>query len=236
MTETLPPDAPDAAMIDEAVQYINERVAAHVYRGSLEIGEYVLERFFGNDIQLAGSKSRYKPVSYRKLCDHPDLAVSRFTLMNMVKTAVQVQFLISGGIPVDRLNYSQQVFLARLENNEEKLALARECIDAGILAEDLKARVREICDQSGSLSPVAAVRKYLDRINRWMLRMSVPEGMTDRTVIAGADPAEREKILDAAGGILEDMSVITNRIRDLVTTLTETPAEPEIPPLPEEPA
>jgi hypothetical protein len=40
MTETLPPDVlmPEVVMddsqIDEAVAFINERVAAHVYRGS----------------------------------------------------------------------------------------------------------------------------------------------------------------------------------------------------------
>ena len=42
--------------------------------------------------------------------------------------------------------------------------------------------------------------------------------MTNQSVITGADPADREKILDVAGGILEDISV---------TTLTESPQGPE---------
>ena len=74
MTETLLPDVltPDVVMpeivlddaqIDEAVAFINERVASHVYRGSLEIGEYVLVRFFNNDIRLAGSKNGHKSIS-----------------------------------------------------------------------------------------------------------------------------------------------------------------------------
>ncbi|MFZ2632315.1 MAG: hypothetical protein WA081_09960 [Desulfosalsimonadaceae bacterium] len=230
MTDTLLPDTPDTAMIDEAVAFINERVAAHVHRGSLEIGEYVLERFFGNNLELAGSKNGHKPVSYRKLCIHPDLAVSRYTLTNMVKTAAQHSFLVSGGIPVERLNYSQQAALTRLENNEEKLALAQECIDDGIIAEDLKVLVREICNQSENPSPVIAVEKYLTRVNRWIRRMGFPEGMTDRTVITDADPADKEKMMDTAGGILEDTYVIANRIRQLVTILTENPAGPEIDP------
>ncbi len=101
--------------------------------GSLEVGEYVLAKFFNNDIHLAGSRNRYKPVSYRKLCDHPDLSVSRFTLMKMVKTAAQQGFL------------------------------------------------------------VAAVKNYLVRINRWIRKLDVPEGMTNQSVITGADAADRGK-------------------------------------------
>jgi hypothetical protein len=228
MTETLPPEIiMDDAEIDEAVAFINEKVAAHVLRGSLEVGEYVLAKFFNNDIHLAGSRNRYKPVSYRKLCDHPDLSVSRFTLMKMVKTAAQQGFLVAGGIAVEQLHYSQLAALTRLDNNEEKLALARECSDEGISVEELKMRVREICNASASPSPVAAVENYLVRINRWIRKLDVPEGLTNQSVITGADPADREKILDVAGGILEDISVITNRIQRLVTSLTESPQGPE---------
>jgi len=69
-------------------------------------------------------------------------------------------------------------------------------------------------------------------MERWIRGVSAPEGMTNETVIGGMSPLEKEKILDAAGGILEDMSVITNKIRKLVTILTKPPAVPKI----EEPA
>jgi hypothetical protein len=69
------------------------------------------------------------PVSFRKLCARPDLKVSRSTLMNMVRVAAQRQFLIDGGIAEEAVGYSQLVVLTRLENNEEKLTLAQECID-----------------------------------------------------------------------------------------------------------
>ena len=69
MTEILPPDT---ALIDEAVLFIDERFAAHVYHGYLEIGKYMLEKFFNNDIQLAGSRNAKKPVSYYVLCRRMD--------------------------------------------------------------------------------------------------------------------------------------------------------------------
>ncbi|RJP87717.1 MAG: hypothetical protein C4518_11805 [Desulfobacteraceae bacterium] len=244
MTETLLPDVlmPDVllndAQIDEAVAFINERVAAHVYRGSLEIGEYVLVRFFNNNIRLAGSMNGHKSVSYSKLCNHPELCVSRSTLTNMVKTFAQEGFLNDGGISSHEMKYSHKIALTRMENNEEKLALARECIEENISVEELKQRVREIRAQSISqtVSPVMAAEKHLMRVQRWIRGVSTPDGLTDRNVIAGADHAERQKMLDMAGGILEDMSVITNAIRQLVTILTETPEVPaiETPPSPGE--
>jgi hypothetical protein len=238
MTETLPPEVlmPEVLMddvqIDEAVAFINERVASHVYNGSLEIGRYVLERFFNNDIRLAGSKNPFKPISYRKLCVHPELSVSRTTLTEMVRTAAQSRFFIENGIPEDAILYTNKVSLARLENNEDKLELVRACIEEGLTTRELKRRVQEICNESNNLPipPGVAVNKFLTRVERWIRGTNMPDGMTNRGVISSLSPSEKEKILDAAGGILEDMSVISNRIRQLVTILIETPAGPEIDP------
>ena len=227
MTE-MPPDVMDSASIDEAVLFINERFAAHVYHGYLEIGQYVLEKFFNNDIALAGSRNGKKPVSYYALCRRPDLAVSRTALMDMVKTGAQSRFLVAGGIEEERIKYSLLILLTRLENNQEKLDLARACIDEGLVYRELKQRVNEICGQYLlPVSPAIAMEKHLTRVQRWIRGVSTPEGMTSETVINQMNPADKEKLLDAAGGILEDMSVITNAIRQLVTILTRPPAVPE---------
>jgi len=218
---------PDAE-IDEAVLFINERFAAHVYHGYLEIGKYVLEKFFNNDIQLAGSRSAKKPVSYYALCRRPDLAVSRAALMDMVKTGAQSGFLVAGGIAEERIKYSLLILLTRLENNQEKLDLAQACIDEGLLYEELKQRIHEINGQTIPLaSPAIAVEKHLTRVQRWIRSVSTPDGMTNETIINQMDPADKEKFLDASGAILEDMSVIINKIRQLVTILTKPPAVPE---------
>lgn len=42
----------DDETINKAVEFINERVAAHVYNGSIEIGNFVLEKFFNNNPPL----------------------------------------------------------------------------------------------------------------------------------------------------------------------------------------
>lgn len=229
MTDILPPDAPDDTMIFEAVRFINDKVAVHVFNGSLEIGQYVLERFFNNDITLAGARNVHKPVSYSRLCQHPDLSVARTTLMNMVKTAAQEQFLMAGGIAVDRLNYSQKVYLTRLENNAEKLALATACIDEGWTTRELKQRIQEVYLQS-TWQPVTvgdSLGKYLTGVRRWLGRVQAPEGMTSYGYVNGnLSLEEKETILAAASGMLEEMTAATNAIRQLVTILSRPPMPP----------
>lgn len=229
MTEIFSPDATDTALITEAVLFINDRVAVHVLNGSLEIGQYVLEKFFNNDITLAGARNAHKPVSYSRLCQHPDLSVARTTLMNMVKTAAQEKFLMAGGIPVDRLNYSQKVYLTRLENDAEKLALALACIDDGLTIQELKQRIQEVYLQSTD-QPVTvggSLEKYLMGMKRWLGRVQAPEGMTSYNYITGnLSPEEKEKILSSASGILEEMAAATNAVRQLVTILNGPPMPP----------
>jgi hypothetical protein len=236
MTETLLPEIvmPDVIMndaqIDEAVAFINERVASHVYRGSLEIGEYVLVRFFNNDIRLAGSKNGHKSISYNKLCNHPELCVSRSTLTNMVRTYAQEGFLTDGGISTHEMKYSQKIALIGMENNEEKLVLARECIEEHIPVRKLKQRIREILAQSinQDAGPVLEVEKHLMRIRRWIQGVRRPFGITKSEILASADPAKRLHLEDLAGGIMEDMSVITNEIQQMLKIFAEMPKIPEI--------
>ena len=58
----------------------------------------------------------------------------------------------------EAVGYSQLVVLTRLENNEEKLALAQECIDEQLSERKLKLRVQEIRAQSLDLPVPPAVK------------------------------------------------------------------------------
>ncbi|MFZ2631955.1 MAG: hypothetical protein WA081_17065 [Desulfosalsimonadaceae bacterium] len=83
----------------------------------------------------------------------------------------------------------------RLQNTEEKLALARECIDNGLTVDELKQRIREI--QAESVNPpaslAASVEIYLGGINRWLRRVSAPGGMTNAGLISGMRLRKRKK-------------------------------------------
>ena len=74
--EILPTFSTDQRLIDDAVIFINSKVAETLVKGSIEIGEYLLTRFFNNDIEQATSRNAYKSISFNELCNRPDIAVS----------------------------------------------------------------------------------------------------------------------------------------------------------------
>src|SRR4030067_488422 len=84
-------DTVDTRSLDEAVRHINKVLAETVYRGAVEVGEYVFERFFGGDAELVRSKNPRKPASFRLLaarCGTPELPISSTWLYNAVGIAM----------------------------------------------------------------------------------------------------------------------------------------------------
>jgi hypothetical protein len=94
--------------INDAVKFINEKANKMVYKGSVEIGNYILEHFFGNDTSLASSKNPKKPVSYGKLCRRKDLLLSSMELSTMVRVASQEKFLKEKKVNVSKLTYTHK--------------------------------------------------------------------------------------------------------------------------------
>ena len=95
MSEVLIPAQVDEKLVEDSVNFINAKVAESVFKGSLEIGEYLLKSFFDDDIELACSKNRYKSASFSALCERRDLAVSYSTLTKMVRVAAAPQPLVN---------------------------------------------------------------------------------------------------------------------------------------------
>jgi hypothetical protein len=56
------------------------------------IGNHILTNYFNDDIETAFSKDPVKPFSFNMLCQHPDLMISRYKLVDMVKVAAQERF------------------------------------------------------------------------------------------------------------------------------------------------
>ena len=54
-------------LVDEAVAWIRAKIATTGRRGAVDVGEYVLNTFFGGDPELAKSKNPRKAASYRHL-------------------------------------------------------------------------------------------------------------------------------------------------------------------------
>ena len=74
--------------LDQAVAFINGRVNS-MARSLIDIGEYLLEKFFEGNPEQARSRAPRKGLSLRKLAQRTDLEVSYASLSNAVNLAVQ---------------------------------------------------------------------------------------------------------------------------------------------------
>ncbi|NOY68596.1 MAG: NAD-glutamate dehydrogenase [Deltaproteobacteria bacterium] len=213
MTKTGKEDTDIAAALD----FINERVVTIVYKGSIEIGDYVIEKFFENNIDLAVSKNRYKSMSFQKLCKHPDLSVSSANLRRMVRTAAQEKFFLQNDIPVNRMKYSQKVELIWLANNDDKLALARLCVGKSISVRALRARIESLPEKQ--IPATTRVRRFIDRAVRWMENQPVKEMALTGEIAGQMEAGDREALVNRLTRLEVDMKQMGELVDHLKAVL-----------------
>lgn len=81
----------DEKLVAEAAKHIKKTLEETVIRGTVEVGSYLFEKFFDNDIERVRSHNPQKNASFRTLaerCGTPDLPVSKTWLSNAVGVAV----------------------------------------------------------------------------------------------------------------------------------------------------
>jgi len=104
----------DQTLVNNAVHFINEKANEHVYKAYEEIGNYLLEKFFDNDLELASSRNPKKLVSYQALREREDLAIHPARLGVMVRVAAQEKFFASKKLPSEKLSYTHKSELVKL--------------------------------------------------------------------------------------------------------------------------
>jgi hypothetical protein len=142
--KTSPEAVIDKALVDAAVKFINEKANETVYKGSEEIGAYILKKFFENDIQKATSKNPRKPASYRALCTHPDLVLRPEALSVMVRVAAQEKFFGHNKLDAKKLSYSHKAELVKLGNDDKKLKLVKNIISNPVPVRKLQERISKM--------------------------------------------------------------------------------------------
>ena len=78
-------------ILDDAVKFINGRLNKAA-RSLIEIGQFLLDKFFEGDPDKARNRAPRKGVSLRKLAERDDLDMSYASLSNAVNLAVQEKF------------------------------------------------------------------------------------------------------------------------------------------------
>ena len=163
----------EKAIIDKAVQEINELIGNRYYETAIEVGNYVLKNFFKNDIKEVRSKNPNKLLSFNKLCARPDLQVHPKHLNQMVQVAAQERLLIKklGADKVNKLGYSLKVELLKIHSNKIKIQTAKKWIANPKTIDEAKkdiALLRESNPAASDLIPINSLFvDQLKTISEW---------------------------------------------------------------------
>lgn len=158
----------DSQLFDDAVKFINEKANETLYKGSIEIGEYILEKFFENKPELASSKNPKKLQSFNKLCEREDLVVHPNRLSLMVRVASQEKFFITEDIDTKELSYTHKASLVKLDNNSKKINMVKKCIEKEWSTKALDNAIKKHMEGLPSThkpSLIRTTKKYLNKID-----------------------------------------------------------------------
>lgn len=160
--------AVDEKLIDDAVAFINETASETIYKGSIEIGEYILENFFGGDLKFASSKNPKKVSSFNKLCEREDLTVHPNRLGLMVRVASQERFLVEKKVNTEGLSYTHKAILVKLDNTKEKINTIEKCIAEEWSTRDLDDEIKRLIQglpASTNLSLIRTTKRYITKVD-----------------------------------------------------------------------
>lgn len=221
----------DRQLVEDSVRFINEKAQETLYKGALEIGNYILKHFFNDDIALASSKNPKKPKSYAALCAHGDLTVPYSTLTVMVRVAAQERFLKEHDLDIDRLGYTQKATLIRLQNGKEKLVLAHKCMEGNLstrrLAELVQRSQKKLVGRRKEDQEDTAFKNIM-KIEQLIGRSEKAELVTDINKIRSMQSKTREDLRQKALELLNVMAQTSKDCRKLIKNLEKVEKEKSI--------
>lgn len=210
----------DDQLVREALDFIGEKTNETVYKGSLEIGDYILEKFFDGDVERARSKKPTKPASYSALCKHRRLVVHPTTLGIMVRVAAQEQFFEVQGLTKEKLSYSHKAELVRLPDDETKVALFKEAVDGPLSVRGLAKRVKQVRGDLVSHKPSASPGNTQGGFDPdRLLRKTI---FSDEAKLKKLSLEKRQKYLQEISTTLERLTQYVAQYNDLKKLLEGT--------------
>ncbi len=217
----------DKKLVTQAVRYINEKANETVYKGSEEIGAYLLKKFFEDDIELATSKNPYKSASYTALCQREDLAVHPATLSVMVRVAAQERFFRDRKFNSAGLSYTHKAELVKLPNTEVKLELAGEVLEGSFstryLAEEIK-KVRKELGHKAGRSPMM-IERHIENPSRLFDHPERSAFISDTTNLKRMRTETRQRLLEKTAKMTARTKEWTKKYEALRKKLEEAEGE-----------
>jgi len=213
-------EAVDPVLIDKSVEFINNAISKTLYKGNLEIGKYLLEHFYNNDIKLAFSRNPHKPVSFQKLCKRDDLGVHPSTLSRMVKVASQERYFIDSKTNVEELSYSNRLEFTKLPNSKKKLKLVEKCIKEEMSFRKLSEAISKINEKTKGVTPLPPL-KLMSNVDKLFEGTQLPALLSTPDKLERLRSTTRTQMKERANTLLEKMNSLTAHCNTLIKTLDQ---------------
>ena len=208
----------DQKMVDEACQEISSILEKTLFKGTIEVGQYVLKTFFDDDPKVARSRGRKKGASFRLLtdrCDTGALPVSKSWLHSAVGLAIQDRELVGHGGAYQQLTPTHRVRLLPVKSPDEVDRLAQEVLEEELTTRQLQERVAEVVANQprrpGGRRPKNPLVKALERASRTFTIDGKPMPIRAREVKALEEQDARQA--------LEAARVLSKKIEEVVKKL-----------------
>ena len=201
--------ASDDGRIERAVRHINGLHEASSLNLALAVGRYVLDLFFGGDIEQFRFRNPWKRTHLRSLVRHPDLLLSRSTLHRYVCISGQYGLLdpqIAGALSV-----SAHRALLPLRDPDDLQEVAGQAVAERWTVVQISEAVRERLGPKGGggRPPRPAARQLVDRLERALDAALMEQVVTGGLAGLGEDEAleyvERLRVSLAKIANLQDL-------------------------------
>lgn len=165
------PEVADEKLVSEAAKHIKATLEATLTKGLIDVGTYLFEKFFDEDVERVRSRNPLKNASLNLLaekCGTPDLPVSRSWLSSAINVAVMYKALPgSSGQSYRQLPPSHQTVLLPLREPK----LVEEMAERAVKNEMPVRKLRELVqkkvvanrEEGRGRPPKSVILKALDR-------------------------------------------------------------------------
>jgi hypothetical protein len=220
-------------MIEKTVKFINEKANEMLYKGSEEIGEYLLKNFFNNDPKLASSKNPHKPVSYRELCKREDLALHPITLGTMVRVAAQERYFKDNKVDTSKLTYTHKAQLVKMEDDNKKIALINDAIKNKLSTREFAKKIaaaRKLL-LGGEEESIVEITDYIFDLREMIEDSFVNRISVDKEKLSKQSTKKRNKlrdtVIDVKDELEEQIKKIAKLCSDTISMIDEIDKEKE---------
>jgi len=177
-------DPVDESLVEEAYSELRNILVNHLRKGMLEAGEYLIKKFYDNDIELARQKKSPKKASLnklkKKLQNSDGNTPSKTWIYDAVNLAVDHHDYVKDSV-YGKLGHSHQVNLTYVKDPDKKKKLIKETAKNGYTVAELK---KEIAKAKGKNEPVTLgmLRDVEALKRRGLPKLQEMEGFTQGTI------------------------------------------------------